>query len=446
MATKLPNPIVLVDEPAAKIYYGQDHFFLTPHTQWVFEIKTPFINPADPFKVVVADLYIKCLKDVLNPYAYPAQVADLTYEASRTTNGISLSILGYYENAEILFDLILTHLKNCTPTEAQFHLFKESLLRRYNNFKEEGPLYNGFETYHTILYESYSTLQQRAQALEEISYEMFIKSLPLLYAQTYTDGLFYGNISEAQALKVWNKLQTRLDSQTYPKEERLVERIFVLNDQLGPFSLDIETDSRSHASILIIEAPHFTFKNRAAQQILGQALNSAFYSTLRTQQQTGYLVFSKEDEIEKKLFFYFAVQSATHDPSDLLARFELFLESFLQEMDKKELTREGFENIRQSLINTLEHTPQNLAEAGTLLKTLAFDYEGDFQWMNKRIQGFKELTYEEFLEIAKQFLGKQNKRRLAINVRGIIEKEFRYFPLPQVIDVKKLSRYASFNE
>lgn len=49
---------------------------------------------------------------------------------------------------------------------------------------------------------------------------------------------------------------------------------------------------------------------------------------------------------------------------------------------------------------------------------LAFDYDGEFDWIDRRIAGIQELTYEEFVEHAKGFLGKENQSRLALFVNG----------------------------
>ena len=262
-----------------------------------------------------------------------------------------------------------------------------------------------------------------------------------LYDQTFTEGLLYGNVNQDQALQIWKKLQTELASNAFPLEQRIVEKVIVLPAQSGPHVIDLHVQTSAHAAILGVEGPSFTFKTRAAQQILAQAMNSAFYSTLRTKQQTGYLLFSRAEELDKHLFSFFAVQSTTHDPRDLLARFELFIEGFLEDMENNELTKEHFEKIRQSLLISLENSPQNLIETGHLLKTLAFKYEGDFDWMDKRIQGFKELTYEDFLGIARQFLGKQNKRRLAVLIRGTTDKDFHYQSVSSPQDMRNLGQF-----
>ena len=77
------------------------------------------------------------------------------------------------------------------------------------------------------------------------------------------------------------------------------------------------------------------------------------------------------------------------------------------------------------------------------MEELTFVYDGDFERLTKKIQGLKELTYEECLTAAKQWFGKGNKRRLAILVKGTLppENQFSYTPLKSVAEVRKISIY-----
>ena len=137
-------------------------------------------------------------------------------------------------------------------------------------------------------------------------------------------------------------------------------------------------------------------------------------------------MFSYSDELERKLFNFFAVQSNTHEPRDLLSRFEQFIEGYLQEAGKSELTENQFDEIKGSLLSLLEQPPKNMYKMGERLNQFAFEYDGDFDWMEKRIDGLRELTYPEFIQTSKRFLGRQNKRRLAVFLRGEIPEENRF--------------------
>lgn len=422
----LPFPQLLVDNAQGKMYFSLDNRFQLPQTMWFFEIKTPLIEDNDPRKEALADIYIESLEETLQSYRFQAKVAGISYHISRTENGILLSFTGYPDSSSVLFDIMMTKLKNCRPSEHLFKIIKDSFLNQYDRSNQETPLGQGLEAYKETIYDTQEVLKQRANALEDISYEELLNYIDHLYDQTYVNGLLYGNIEQEQAMSIWEKLQSTLDSQVFHPEHRLIEETSASHLQSGPYLMELRSNTPAHAAILGLEIAEFSPKTRAAQQILAQAMNSSFFATLRTKQQTGYLVFSRAEEFDNRLITFFAVQSTSHDPRDLLARFELFIENYLEDIGKNELTKEQFENIRQALLVDLENSPQNFVDTGHMLKTLAFKYGGDFERMDSRIQGFKDLNYEEFLEITKQFLGKSNKQRLAILIRGATDQDFHY--------------------
>ncbi len=63
---------------------------------------------------------------------------------------------------------------------------------------------------------------------------------------------------------------------------------------------------------------------------------------------------------------------------------------------------------------------------GRLLNELAFEYDGDFQWIQKRMQGLQEISYKEFIEQARRMLGRKNKERLGILLNGELPKNRRF--------------------
>lgn len=443
----LPKPETIVDDKFGKIYFAKDTNFSSPQTVWFFEISTPLINKNNPTQSALTDLYTRCLEEALNPFTYDAKIADLDYKIQQNEKGLSISLKGYQDNTETLFEVILKKLKYCQPTKESFALYKDSLLRQYQNFEHEGPLKQGIDLLQSLIYKSYSTKKQKAEALAKISYEDLLNFSHHLFGRTYTTGLFYGNIEKDQAIKNWDKLQNTLGSAHYPINEQPNPKTIVLPNQ-GPYHLSKKISGADNASILLIEDPDFTFKKRAAQQIISTAMSTSFYNELRTTQQTGYIVDSNAEELERHLFNFFAVQSSSHAPRDLLARFELFLESFLQELGKSQLTKEQYQTIHNALLTTLELFPQNLMEMGDLLKTLVFKYDGDFDWTAKRINGFKELSYEDVITFAKQTFGKNNKRRIALLIEGQAQKEtsFNYKPLDTANELREISTYNGSKE
>lgn len=137
----------------------------------------------------------------------------------------------------------------------------------------------------------------------------------------------------------------------------------------------------------------------------------------------------------------FAVQSSSHTGEDLLSRFEIFLSDFTKRLSEI-IPQDRFEHLKKAQITTLEMPPENLFYMAQRLEALAFDYDGDFQRIAKRIEGIKALDYSEFVKDVHLFLSKENSQRLAILVKGenSTAKPFQY----QEITAEQLENLGTF--
>lgn len=437
-----PHPKAIMNNDSGLIYFAPDQRYRVPEISWIFEIKTPRVQMGNTKDAVLADLYIKSINEALKSMSYPAVLAGLGYEIQQTNFGIRLSIHGYSENAELVFDEILKKL-HVQPSEEEFNLYKYSLTRHYQDYDKQPPLKQASELLESILYKKFSMNRQKAVKIKKITFENFNTYVSKLFDQTYVEAMIYGNMTETQAQSLIQKLKGALGKVPYTKGKRLRPQMILISNEKGPFYLEAETKAQGNAAILAIENGSFSYKEKAAQQILMQAMKGPFFATLRTKQQTGYIVSSGSREIEKQLLNVFLVQSNTHTPRDLLARFDLFIESYLQEI-AQEVPESGFNLNKQTLIETIQQPPKSVSEMGRHLYTLAFEYQ-DFDWIANRIQGFQELTYSEFLTLINKFMGRQNKRRIAVLLQGSTpaDKEFKYNPIESINTFRKDNKYTN---
>jgi insulysin len=439
---QLPQPKLLVDNDFARIYFAPDNYYQTPSISWTVQILTPKISMDDPAKIVFGDLLVKYLEDALINNSYPAKLAGLEYQIQRGNNGIKLELNGYSDNAPLLLKEFVSVASNLQVSVEKFPIFKDSLMREYQNFTKESPLEQCFELLKSVLYENFVTEKQKAAALRKISFETFSSSLASLWNETYVEGLFYGNISEERTKTLTEHVIQNFQKGSYPAEKQFHQKVLILSKEEGPYYLEAQTQAQGNGVILAIQDDAFSFKNRAAQQILMQAIKEPFFSELRTKQQTGYIVYSAGQEIERKLFDIFVVQSNTHNVRDLLARFEAFLEVYVREIGVSELNEEQFLNIKQSLIDQLKCPLSNMKAVGSLLASLAFDYDGDFKWIAKRIEGMQNLTFPEFIHLSQKMLGKQNKQRLGVLLKGVITNSLQYTKAGSLKILRNSGRYA----
>lgn len=414
-------PVLIADDVGAKIYYAEDKKYLVPEISAFFSLKTPLID-GSPRKSVLSDLYTKALTDKLSSTLFFSRAAGLNPSFSNDDLKFTISVQGFSEKAPMLLKNIFQALKNVTPTQDQFEIYKQSLLSLYDNSSKELPVKQAKELLASMISKQTPTNADKLEAIKSVTYEDFISFSHSLFKKSYTEGLVYGSLSQDETESLWADLKKTLSSTPYTKTEQIKKQILVLPEKQGPYYIMQHTQRQGNGVILVLQEGSFTFPKRAAQQILAKALHDGFFDTLRTKQQTAYIAQAWDVEIERQLLQFFAVQSNSHHPSELIARFELFIEDFVKNLPER-ISKERFENIQSMLITTLQMPPENLSAMGARLYLLAFEYGGNFDWYEKRIDSMKALTYDQLLKTTREFLSRDNQRRLAVLVEGQLPPE-----------------------
>lgn len=433
------TPVVLAQDSGSKVYFAQDKKYLVPEMAAVLSLKTPQMD-GSPKSRTLFDLYLYALSEKIYSPLFFARFAGLHFNAAQQDLETVLMVTGYNEKAPLFLKTICQALGHVNPSADQFEIYKQSLLSSYDNASKELPVKQASEILSSIVYNDSPTSRDKLKALKAISYDEFIHFCQTVFKKSYVQGLFYGNLSFDATSALWTELKSSLSIVPYPVEHQVKKSVLILPENQGPYLISKNTERQGNGIILLLQEGPFSFERKAAQQILSKVLQDAFFDTLRTKQQTGYIAKAWDSEVEKQLFQLFAVQSITHQPIDLLARFELFLEDFSHNIRDK-ISTERFDTIRSMLIQTLEMPPENLQGMAMRLNALAFRYDGDFQWIEKRIDALKNLSYDALLKTSSEVLSRNNLRRIAVLMEGMLPPDniFRYETISQeeVIGVGK---------
>jgi insulysin len=438
--TNQESPIALSFDEGCSIYYAKDKRYQVPEISFLFSFKSPLID-ATAKAQALSDLYIRALNEKLSSNLSLASNAGLNTRFYTEDFELKMAVCGFNDKAPLLLQEIFSSLKNVTPSKEEFEIYRTSLASDYDNASKELPVRQAMQQLDSILF-SIPTDEEKCAAIKGISFEEFSQFSKNLFQSTYTEGMLYGNISKYNAQTLWGNLRTELNSQPFLTQNHLQEKVLVLSEKYGPYKLVQPTERQGSGVLLLLQEGPFSFENKAIQQILGYALSDAFFDTLRTKQQTAYIAKAWNTEEKRQLMQFFAVQSSTHSPTDLLARFELFLESFDKNLNIQ-IPDGRFESIRATLITLLKMPPENMPGMASQLNELAFEYH-DFKWIEKQIESLKKLSYEQFCDVAHQLLSRNNPRRLAVLMEGIInpENDFHY-ELISKDDVRNLGTFSS---
>ncbi len=418
------SPLLLISDAGSSVYYAQDTRYKIPAISFRFSFKSPVIENTATSQAL-CDLYAHTLREKLSSSLTLAEQAGLSVSFKPVDLSLKLSIIGYNDKAPLLLSEIFATLPHLTLSLEEFALYKKSIATDYDNASKELPVRQAMQQIAGVLCHT-PTSQEKLAAIQAISPEQFLTFAQDLFKQTYTEAFLYGNISQDGAEELWETLHAKLDSEPCPRSELPKTQVLVLNAKTGPRKIVQSTDRQGCSALLLLQEGPYTIEGSAIQGILGNALSDAFFDTLRTKQQTGYFARAWTAEKERQMLQFFAVQSSTHAPADLLARFELFLESFDKNLNIQ-IPEGRFEGIRSTLITQLKLPPENMVGMAERLNTCAFEYH-DFSLQGKEIEGLKALSYETFCKQAHLLLSRHNPRRLAVLMEGVLPKEndFRY--------------------
>jgi len=411
-------------------YCCQDRYYLVPEVAYSFSVTSPLFDGSSKSRVL-QDLMLEILDTETSQLRSYGEAAHLHAESGVHKGKLYLKIEGCSEGANAFSEKMLLALRSLTPSNEEFDRIRTSLASRYRNQLCEIAFFQGIEAAADLILPDAPTSQEKLSQLEQLSHEQFLASYQEMLAQSHLEAFFYGNLEEPEARDLWQRSMTiwqSAENRGYPSDTMASRRAFPPPAD-GPFLLSFTTPMQGGATLLLLYEGAFSFPDKAAAQLLSPVLRERFFATLRTKQQTGYIAKSWEMEEGGELFRWFGVQSSTHQPRDLLARFDLFLEEMEKGMEE-EISKERFAELKKTAIQQLTTPAENLSAHGDLLYTLAFDFRGDFARLEKRVSALEKLSYEQFIAFAKKSCARSNSRRIAILIEGSkTEGQFSYNPL-----------------
>ena len=438
-----PHPVHIANDDKGSVYFWGDTEYRVPEVAWTFAIKTPKIDGTSK-ATVLGDLYVRAVQEKAMTLLSSASRGGLSASVSASPLKLSLSINGYSEKAGDLLTALSEKMRKTRATEKEFNLYKESLASYYESATKALPIQQAVNLVSHTLFSHTPLPTQLINSLNTITYEEYVAFEKDLFETAYVEGMLSGNCTEKNAKAAWKTLEQTLASAPYPKKNHIEKEVLVLPGE-GPFMIAEETTTLGNSALLALQEGTATIEKKSAQVVLGKALSSDFFATLRTKQQTAYIAKGWSEEVENQLFQFFAVQSSTHHPDDLLSRFEMFLEDYVKDFTTA-IPKERFESLRLATIESLTQPPTNLDIMNARLFRFAFDRDGNFDYIQQLTASLKDLTYDDFTTFAKTYLSRQNGQRLAVLYQGILppQNDFRYHRVTSE-SIRQQGRFVTSN-
>lgn len=410
----------LHQDALGKFYICHDSLYQVPETAFRMKLFSDALD-GSARSFVLSDLYQKAVADKTSEIFFLGRSAGISSSLRGDGFSLLLRLWGYQDKSSTWLNSMLDKMTEIAPTQEEFALYKVSIASEYENRMKELPFYQALDLADDLTTNYNPTALEKKQILETVTYTDFLAFQKNLFAHVNIEALSYGN-QEGQ-IELWNGLKKRF-SPSANANNLAKKKVLMLPDQ-GPFLKTLQTPMLGHAALIKLYQGPLTLENRSVQQILSMVLQQKFFDTLRSQQQTGYIAKSWDVDQEKQLFQLFLVQSSSHHPRDLIARFDLFLEDFNRRVTEI-ISEQRFETLKETLIKTLEQKPDNMLAKMEQLAQFAFEFQGEFNRIEKRVEAVRNLSYQAFIEKTTAWLSKENRRKLAIMAEGNLPRESDY--------------------
>lgn len=423
----IPYDLALVDEvphlvrndDEAKIWFKFDNKFKQPKVYMNFLIETPMVYKSAR-NYQLASLYEAAVQEGLNELVYPIQMAGLFYALGVEKKGVNVSIGGYSERIEDLIKLVTANLIDITIDNQKFENIKDLMVMGIKNQKL-GKAYARGGYYNRLIWlkEQY-TEEESLEALTPLTLKDLQDYANKLYEKVYITGVAYGNWNDEQVDNSVNLLLDVLKSKPLPQSERFVPGVEVLDPgEIIRFTREVLDNNNSMA--YAIQIGERSVELQASTSVVASIVENNFYTQMRTNQQLGYIVWSFNQLVEKRMFFRFVIQSSTHGPFEMTKRVNDWL---LQTSELfGNLGDQEFERHKQALIISLEKEADSIIGELQDIYSLAVDEEGDFQYKKKVIQAVKNLKIEDVLKTARDIFINPETPRVEALMRAKGSKE-----------------------
>ena len=361
-----------------------------------------------------AELYSRLVNDTLSTTVYPAYLAGLGYGLGSNEAGFSISLNGYQDKQMQLLDTVIDHLLNAELTEERFATFKIGLIKDWQNAAKDKPYTQILGALSTVLISSSWSPEALASTLAPLDLTELDKWRKSKLAKIGVIAGLHGNVSAKAAQALEDLLQQKLPMAAIVKEQSSVADI---TEQL---LLNLNVDHNDAALLLYVQDPDDSFASRAKSGLAGQILRSAYFSSLRTDQQLGYVVSAGVRRMNTRSGNLFLVQSPKAGAEDLELATLTFLQNYIDGW--KDLGDAEFAQQKSGLISRLTESDKNLGQRSQKYWQNLNDENYNFDSNEQIAAEVAKLSKAEMGEFMQNILKRLKTQRILIFSPGKFEQ------------------------
>ncbi len=406
-------PVEQVSEPGLRLWHLQDGSFGLPKADFFFAVRSPIANNT-PRHSVLTQLYVDVVNDQLEAFAYPADLAGLSFRLYTHMRGFSVRISGYDERQPVLLERILDALAKPRIDPARFEILKAERKRGYENSRRNQPYSRAMTRLRDLLLQPNWTLAEQLSVIDHLSVDQLERFMKRMLGRLEVVALAHGNLDATGAQRLGAMVHEALVA---PATVVKVPRGRVMRLRRGDrLASELAAEHPESALVLYLQAPDASLVSRSRAGLMAQVLGSPFFDVLRTEKKLGYVVFANAYPILDSAGVVFILQSPVAGAAVLQAEVRAFLDAYAARLDELDVAE--FEQHKRALVaRVLEEERQLSERSGRFWEEID---RGNFAFDTRErlAQAVRGVTLEDFKGFYQRVAASQQRRQLAVRAEG----------------------------
>lgn len=279
-------PATVLDETRQTVWFGQDTEFGIPRGALYINFRSPEVGETAT-QAAAGVLYTALLKDAVNEFAYPAQLAGLNFDVYKHAQGISLRVSGYNDKQLLLLDRLLDVVQTSSFGEQRFDNIRADMIRNLENSVAKRPSSQVTDDVREALLHGEWGEESLVEALQVMTLAALDRWVADFWVQATAETMLYGNYDAAIVPELAERVGELLGDGEPPSLPPLrVTRIAPGESLFYP----VEVDHDDAVVGWYLQGRDRSWQDRAATALTAHIIKTGFFQELRTEQQLGYVV------------------------------------------------------------------------------------------------------------------------------------------------------------
>ncbi|KAF6208920.1 hypothetical protein GE061_014662 [Apolygus lucorum] len=409
-----PKPVIAFESKVSRLWYLMDNHYMLPTVCYSSIFYLPCCNES-PLASNLTFLVLSTMEDVATVENWHANVAGMSLKIEKTQFGFQFCMKGFSQRIVSYVTSVLKIGTSLHFTTQDLNMRKEILRRMLTNKEFDTPVMQSDYYLRMLTQERKWTIHELIDCIDSITLNMLENFYNKMTAESFTEGLIYGNISRKEAEECWMRRKDYLPRTpvTLSPNQMRAEREIVL--PLGVnllFQKNEEVHTSSCTTVYFHLGPYSLY-SAAVAELFYQYIKEPVFSVLRTREQLAYKVYRGIDRTSSCLGLFIRLLTEKH-PRYVDDRIEILLN--VMGSNLVELPPSEFETHRESLINDKQTEQKKLILKNEELLSEIRNRHYMFDRKEKEVSIIKSLTKENLVEFYNDYIKPLGSRRRKLSI------------------------------